>query len=185
MTPSYSTKVIFLSSNEQITKLIRLGQETADPTALVQHQLDAPLDFDLSTVKLDETRQKKASDSLIQANDSRIKTFRDLFTNPELPPQLLGLMKLSKNYFKQRIASEPEGSPAREVFYLFYLLSIAVARIRWDINISKLTDQQQLQAIRSIMGQPWIDGQIRELLAEAREVLRSMPSASRWPKTGI
>ena len=59
------------------------------------------------------------------------------------------------------------------MFYLFYLLSIVVARVRYGANISKLTNLQQLQTINSIVKQPWVENQIRELLAEGRRRISS------------
>jgi len=164
MKESYSTRIMFLSTDEQVSKLMELGREEADPAALVKHQLDAPLDFDLSSVRLTKTQQKRAGDSITQATRSSINTFRDLFTNPEAP---LELLKLSQKFFKQRVASELNASPRQRVFYLFYLLSIAVARIRWGVNISRLTEGEQLHAINSMMKRSWIDGEVRELFADA------------------
>ena len=94
----------------------------------------------------------------------------DLFTNRNPP---LDLLKLSQKFFKHRLALEPHDSIHQKVSYLFYLMSIVAARVRCGVNISKLTNQQQLQTINSIVKQPWVQDQIRELLAEGRRQISS------------
>src|SRR5207245_6819170 len=103
-------------------------------------------------------------ESINQATRSTLNSSRDLFTNPEAP---LELLKLSQKFFKQRVGSELNASPRQRVFYLFYLLSIAVARIRWGVNISRLTEGEQLHAINSMIKRSWVDREIRELFCDA------------------
>jgi len=170
MNETYSTRIMFLSTDEQVSKLMDLGRETQDPTALQQHQMDSPINFDLGTVRESELQRKKTTESFAEATRSSIKTFRDLFTNRNPP---LDLLKLSQKFFKHRLALEPHDSINQKVSYLFYLMSIVVARVRCGVNISKLTNQQQLQTINSIVKQPWVQDQIRELLAEGRQRISS------------
>jgi len=147
-----------------------LGRETQDPIALQQHQMDSPLYFDLGTLTVSELERRKMTESFVAATRSSIKTFRDLFTHRNPP---LELLKVSQKFFKHRLALEQHDSINQKVSYLFYLMSIVVARIRYGVNISKLTNQQQLQTIDSIVKQPWVEGQIRELLAEGRRRISS------------
>src|SRR6266481_4644164 len=126
MNESYSTRIMFLSTDEQVSKLMDLGRETQDPTALQQHQMDSPINFDPGTVTVSELQRKKMDESFAEATRSSIKTFRDLFTNRNPP---LELLKLSQRFFKQRLALEQDDSINQKVSYLFYLLSIVVARV--------------------------------------------------------
>jgi hypothetical protein len=176
MAETYSSKVVFASTAEQISRLLQLDQGTAeswepdDLRSMARHQMAAPLDFDLGSSKLNEPRQKSPGVALTNAARSEINTFEDLFTHSHPP---LELLKLSQKFFKQNVAMHPKGSVEQKVAYLFYLLSIVVARVRAGVKISKLTDDEQRQAIKSMMGQPWVDDEIKELLAEGRKRLAS------------
>src|SRR5439155_26617391 len=151
MNETYSTRIMFLSTDEQVSKLMDLGRETQDPTALQQHQMDSPLNFDLGTVTVSELQRKRTTESFADATRSGIETFRDLFANRNPP---LELLKLSQKFFKYRLALEQGQSINQKVFYLFYLLSIVVARVRYGTNISTLTNLQELQPIISTVNQP-------------------------------
>ena len=78
MNETYSTRIMFLSTDEQVSKLMDLGRETQDPTALQQHQMDSPINFDLGTVRESELQRKKTTESFTAATRSSIKTFRDI-----------------------------------------------------------------------------------------------------------
>jgi hypothetical protein len=162
---AYSTRVMFLSTEEQISKLIKLGTDREDPRILVEHQLDSPLDFALVTIRLSDSNQKKTNDSLAEATRAGINTFRDLFTSPSPP---LELLKLAQKYFKQKLGQR-QVSVEQQAFYLFYLLSILVARIRCRANISRLSEIEQLRAAEALERRPWVDQDLKRLLAEARK----------------
>ncbi len=170
MNESYSTRIMFLSTDAQVSKLMELRRKTQDPAALLQHQMESPLNFDLGTVMVSELQRKKTTESFAEATRSSIETFRDLFTNRNPP---LELLKLSQKFFKHRLALEQGESINQKVFYLFYLLSIVTARVRCRVNISKLTNEQQLRTIKSIVKQTWVGDQIRELLAEGQRRISS------------
>ena len=137
---------------------------------MVQHQLSAPLQFDLGGVELPELEQGPAKQALASATASGIITFTGLFQSSHPP---LPLLRLSQNFFKQNIRRHPQDSPSKKVNYLFYLLSIVTARVRVGANITRLTDAQQLQAIDSMSNRPWVDEQLRQLLAEGRKQITS------------
>jgi len=164
------------STPEQLSVLLKLDPKTSeswgtqDLRALISHQMAAPLDFDLGSVKLSQAQQQTATESLTEANKSNIRTFGELFHAPHPP---LELLRLSQKFFKQNFTNSPKDSPEQKVAYLFYLLSIVAARIRTGVNISKLPDEQQLKVIESLMKRSWVEERIRKLLVEGRKRISS------------
>ena len=172
MKKSYASDVVFLSTPEQISQLLHLDETKPEPwqeddlPAMIQHQMSAPLEFDLGSAKLSGSELKTASESFASATHSNIRTFGELLKNPRPP---LDLLRLSQKFFRQKVKEHPKGSSEQKLSYLFYLLSIVVARIRHGANISRLTDDEQLQAIKSMIKKTWVEEKILELLSEGRK----------------
>jgi hypothetical protein len=80
------------------------------------------------------------------------------------PP--LELLKLSKKFFKSKVPDASSGNPEQKLAYLFYVLSIVVAKVRNGARISNLTEGQLLKAIESMLKRPWVDNEIRDWLAQ-------------------
>ena len=172
MKESYSSRVVFKSTPEQFSRLMRLDEtapeawERGDLAAMVRHQLSATLEFDLNTLKLDARERTELAHSGGAAARSSFRTFGDLF---QASHPRVDLLQFSQRFFKQKVTERAKGSPEQKVVYLFYLLSIVVARIRAGARISKLSDAALLAGIQSIMNRPWVDQQIRELLVEGHK----------------
>lgn len=168
--PSYSSRIVFNSSDEQVSRLIELG-ETAPPqgsdaelAALSQQQMEAVLAPELARLRFAD-KESVAADSFAEAARSGMTTFGELFQTPSPP---LKVLELAKTLFKRRVDKSPEKSAPRQLYYFFYILSIVVARVRAQTNISKLTLDQQLRAVNSILKLPWVDEKMREVLTEGR-----------------
>jgi hypothetical protein len=167
----YASDMLTSSTPEQVSKLFQLDQATPeqwrpeDLRAMVRHQMSAPLEFDLGTVKLSQLEQKTAAESLTDAARSDIKSFGDLLST-DRPP--LELLRLSQKFFKQNVASSSKGSPEQRIAYLFYLLSIVAARTRLKVKTSKLSDMELLNGIQSMVNRTWIDDRVRALLEDGR-----------------
>src|SRR5215471_6746370 len=172
MKKSYAADFVKRSSPERLSVLLKIDPSASDSwgaedlSGLARHQMQAPLDFDLRSVSLERAQQQTASESLTDAGRSNIATFGDLFGNPSPP---LKLLKLAQKFFKQNFVDSPKGSPEQKVAYVFYVLSIVAARVRHNVNISKLADEQQVRAIESIMERSWVSPEIRRLLANGLE----------------
>jgi hypothetical protein len=172
MAESYSSKVVHKSTPEQVSKLMRLDETTPeawqreDLTAMVRHQLSATLEFDLSTLNLDANQQEIVTQSGRGPARSGLRTFGELFQASR--PQV-DLLRLSQKFFKQRVAQNVKGSPEQKVAYLFYLLSILVARIRAGVRISKLPDPELVCGIRSVLNRPWVAQPLKELLLDRQK----------------
>jgi hypothetical protein len=176
----YATDIVSSSTPEQVAKLLQLDQTTPEPwspedlPAMVRHQMSAPLEFDLGSVKLSQLEQKTITELLTGAAGSGVKTFGDLLRSDKPP---LELLKLSQKFFKQNVTSTSKGSPEQKVAYLFYLLSIVAARIRLGVKTSKLSDKELLKGIQSIVSRSWINDQVRELLEDGQRWIA--PESSR------
>jgi hypothetical protein len=130
---------------------------------MVRHQLLAPLEFDLLSLGLNAAEKKSVTHS--GNRQAHLTTFGDLFQAPDPPSALL---KLSHRFFKQKVTNHHTDSSEHKIAYVFYLLSIILARVRTGERISKLTDKQLLDSIQLEASLPWVDPQIKELLVEGR-----------------
>jgi hypothetical protein len=105
-----------------------------------------------------------------------LESLGDLLFHPRPP---LALLKRSKDFFKRQTREYPEGSPAWQVAYLFYLLSIAAAGAS---QITKMAAGDFLQGIAWALGQPWVEVRAKNLLQQAADRLRpGSPSAAGDP----
>src|SRR5881628_631982 len=135
-----STKAVFSSDATKLAKLLHLNASTpdnweaADLPAMFRHQLSAPLNFDLRTMAKTEPEAKTLDKTLTRSATERIRSFRDLLFHRKPP---LELLTLSKEFFKLRTRACEKSSPEWQVAYLFYLLSVIVAKDRYPA-ISKL-----------------------------------------------
>jgi len=138
--------------------------QEADLPALLRHQLSAPLGFDLRTFPGSEAEERTRDESLAEAASASIKTFEDLFFRGDPP---LRLLRLSKDFFKNRIQESPKDSRERRLAYLFYLVSILAAGERADQD-SRLSSGELRKALQWALTQKWVDEQTRALLLRAK-----------------
>lgn len=125
--------------------------------AILQHQLDAPLEFDLS-------RLEHAEASLAGLRGGSIRTFRELLAHARPP---LALLELTRRFAKT-CRSQPEGPVPDEVSTVLYLAAIAAARLAWGQRISRLDDSAFRHALDWALEQSWLDAGVGDLLARAR-----------------
>ena len=122
---------------------------------LLRHQWAAPIEFDLSSVR-DENRDK----ALSAAVESDIRTFSDLLRHPSPP---LDVLKLAKEFFKERAGRSSERHPEQQIAYVFYLLVILTASARLGTAISSLTGRDLARAVAWSLRQSWLQGEVREV----------------------
>jgi hypothetical protein len=179
MEESYSTRLVFKSTPGQVSKLMRLDETRSeawhsdDVAAMVRHQLAAPLELDLD-VSRDTEQKRDAGSSDGGPAQPELRTFGDLF-RAACPP--LDLLQRSQRFFKQQLAERAKNSPDRKVSYLFYLLSIVVARMRAGARISTLSNAELIHSLQSLAQKNWVDPQIRNLLLEALNHIKQEPPA--------
>jgi hypothetical protein len=143
--------------------------------AMLQHQLAAPLAFDLRSQVLAGSQTRSREQTLTGAASIRIETFRDLLTHPAPP---LELLKLAKEFFKWRTRACKKDSPEWRIAYLFYLLTLLAAGTRAS-RISALSSRALLQGARWALEQRWIDPPTRQFIVAASERLVGSAGASR------
>ena len=170
MAESNSSEGVFRSSAEQLAKIINLDEATPDAwseedlAAMLRHQLEAPLQFDLSSVEMTGRQAKSRDETLTGAAKERIKSFEDLLFHQEPP---LELLKLSKEFFKRRLRQCKKDSPEWNVAYLFYLLSILAAGDRIE-QISALTPSELRKAIDWALERKGIEDKTKRLICQGR-----------------
>ncbi len=126
---------------------------------VLEHQLDAPLAVELSTLEPGLTERLGA----MQPNDGPpIRTFRDLLSHPHPPAELL---ELTKRFAKRSRQGAGASLPA-EVASVVYFMAIAVATKRCHRQISGLAPELLQYGLDWIQKQPWLDEGTRRLLHE-------------------
>ena len=165
------TSAIASSDAGQLLRLIGLDEATAtgwalaDAASIFNHQMNAPLDFDLSAEALQGTTTISAFKELPVAQKSGIKTFGQLFQHPSPPIEVL---KLAKDFFKRMVGGYSKNSAEYQVAYVSYVLSVAVARIRHEKRITNLSDANLLKGLDWALSQAWVETSIRKVLDQAR-----------------
>ena len=91
-----------------------------------------------------------------------IRTFRDLFTHPAPPVHLL---QLTKNFAKSHL-KHPESPLPPEIATVLYYSSIITAWVRLNRRISELTAADLKRGLDQVLAEPWLDQDMRQLLAE-------------------
>jgi len=166
---------VFRSDADRLLRLINLDETTPeqwqpeDIAMMVRHQLQAPLEFDLLAVELGRVEAKTRHQALTKASAGRIRSFADLIFHKEPP---LELLRLAKEFFKRRTQDQKKDSPEWQVAYLFYLLSILIARNR-DPKISVLTAAELRRGAEWALSRVWLDDKTREVLAKAQQGLQA------------
>src|SRR5262245_41163569 len=139
--------------------------------AILQHQLNAQLEFDLGAVSAE---LPAGLDAIGVGRAGTLRwavTFRDLLLHHPHPP--LPLLERAKRFAKA-CKSEPGGALPSEVATMLYFACIVVARLRCgDARISALDDTSLARGLEWAAAQPWIDVETRHLMEEGIAHLRS------------
>jgi len=121
-----------------------------------KHQLEAPLNYDLSGVSKDV----EATIAMATQVDPRpLMKFGDLFRHPRPPIELL---QWTKDFAKAHTVGG-NGMPS-EIAAALYYASILLARLRCGRRISELDDAALHRGTSWIIRQPWLDPETREMI---------------------
>src|ERR1051326_6990916 len=173
-----NTKDIQQTDSTRLAELIGLDEsakhlwQPEDLASIFRHQLNAPLDFDLSEVTSD------ARETLMSSRTNTMnppKTFFDLFHHPHPP---IGLLMLAKELGKAN-AREPGGVLPREIGTFLYYLSISVALTRRGERITKFSDDKLRKGFDWCIAQPWMDDATRSLFRKGLKQLRTSNAGKR------
>lgn len=136
-----------------------------DLAEIWQHQLDAPLDFDLAG---DDARQKQRISSLSVTAIRPPKTFRDLLHHPNPPVELL---RLAKEFAKASPKDKNRPLPQQIATALYYA-SIVAAFVHAE-SISTLKESELREGMRWAVAQSWLDKPTHALFEEG---LKKLPA---------
>jgi hypothetical protein len=146
-------KLMSLDANE-----VRVWQ-TEELGAIWRHQLQSPLEFDLTTVDADA---KTTLATLSATAESWPRTFGDLLRHPHPP---MGLLRLTKDFGKLH-RNDPASPLPREIATVLYFAGIVLALTRCGQRISRLDDQFLRAGVEWVIAQPWLDEPTRSLVGE-------------------
>lgn len=135
-------------------------------SAILRHQLDAPLEFDLGD--LSEEYAKVAPPAEAGTLHWRV-TFGELLHHARPP---LPLVERAKRFAKA-CRNHPDGPLPVEVATVLYFALIVVARLRCDgARISALDDAALVDGMQWALAQEWLDERTRALFVGAMEQLQ-------------
>lgn len=127
--------------------------------SVLAHQLKAPLHFDLQGLPPGTRRLLRAACE-VEATETTLSTYGDLFRHPEPP---LILLILVKRYAKAH-QLHPSGVIPPQVAAVLYYGCIALACIRWNRLISSLTNDQLVQGLRTVLSYDWVPNELKPVL---------------------
>jgi hypothetical protein len=160
------TDSIYSIRAESLAKMMDAGSGgnelwlPAELGAILEHQLSAPIEFDLDHPDYGSAGRVGA---IAGAADPPIKTFRDLFTHPHPPVELLESVKR----FAKQCRCRPDSPLPDEVSTVLYFLSIVVAAQRCGCRITGLNDEALQHGLEWVSSQSWIDQSTLRLFGEA------------------
>ena len=163
-----------LKKTRSLAKMIDLG---ADPQGLwepeelgtiLEHQLAAPLEFEVIGVDRAELRKLRFESN----TPDEIETFGDLLRHPQPPVALLELTK----QFAKASCGHPERPLPDEVAAVLYVTSIVVALVRCGKRITRLGNDGLQYGLDRALRQTWLDESTRKLLEEGRRWVEARKS---------
>lgn len=133
-----------------------LAWDSGELSAIMQHQLSAPLVFDRNEVGCDS-----------------IDSFEALFSHDNPPVELLRLVKV----FAKTAKSDGGQSIPEEVATVLYYTSIAIAHTRCRHRISTMADERVINGLLWIVNQAWVDKKFKTFVAGLTKDLRRQVDA--------
>jgi hypothetical protein len=151
--------------------LIDFGREDAlwtvrDLESILQHQLDAEIDFDLT--RFGASRAEDLRQQMGSVEGPAIRTFRDLLAHPSPPVDLLDATRR----FAKSCRSRADGPLPEEIATVLYFASAVAAMVKCGRRISRLDDEGLCYALDWALEQPWLDASLRDLFERGRQTLK-------------
>ena len=166
---------VFYTDAQALAKMLDTNDaglwESEDLGAMLEHQLDAPLEDELGV--LDPGLAARLSASAAHG-DKPLRSFRDLFCHPHPSVELLELAKR----FAKRCRNQADSPLPDELSTLLYLLAITIAWTKCGRHISRLDHQALQYGLDWALDRPWLDRTTRALLAEGWKTIKAEVSQS-------
>ncbi len=134
----------------------------AELGAIYEHQLGAPLAFDLSNLSPDAQTSAIVSR---QSSAAPLETFADLLNHPHPPLELLQYVK----EFSKASQSSPDHPLPGDVATVLYFATILIARLRLRQQISQVDNAALDKALHWCLARPWLDAATRSLFQQGLE----------------
>ncbi|MEX2216846.1 MAG: hypothetical protein WD768_22225 [Phycisphaeraceae bacterium] len=147
---------------DEIFKALRLPASPdsewseSDLREMLQHALDAPLVSQVAQT-IDEA-VRPALEKLTQQTTPAIQCLRDLFKHPQVPRDLLAVVK----DFAKVSADHPTRPLPRDLTRVLYYAVIVAAKQQGE-DISSLSETSLRKSTRWALEQPWLDADLKEL----------------------
>ncbi len=145
-------------------------------TAILEHQLAAPIDFDLSRF---DPAPSHSMLLLTSPDGPPIRTFDELFRHPHPPVEILELTKR----FAKECRSRRDGPVPDEIATILYTLSIVTALTKCGRRITKADNQTLRHSLDWALSQPWVDKSTRGLLREGYAAMSTLDKGAMSEKT--
>ena len=167
-------QTIFMTRPEGLARILALDDtsdlwEPNELRAIWQHQLSAPLELDLCSVKSSNTSRFKKT---VEAEPFHDKSFADLIAHPNPPVELL---KLAKEFAKHTL-KHSEDAQLKEIASALYYASYAAGIVRCGKKIGSMEDDELTPGFKWALKQAWLDDQTKRLVSEAIDVLQKKTS---------
>ena len=156
----------------RLDRLMAMGLHAGQPwtdrelRAVLEFHLDAPL-----RVESRPGSPPSASPTPVAARKEPrpdLPTIRTLLRHERPPLDLLERVK----FFGKANAAASDGDVPREVGLVLYYAAIAVARLRRQKRISRLTDARLRQSLEWMLEQAWVPGDLKAVVRKATEALQ-------------
>ncbi len=166
-----SSNTIFMSGPEGLARMLELDDphkalwDSEETRAIWHHQLQAPLETDLSTLDSPHSTEIR---SLAESQPFLSRSFGEFFEHPHPPAGLLRLIK----EFAKRTLNESEDAQLKAIATALYYTSYAAGLARCGTRIGTQEDEELVRGFTWGLKQNWLDAQTKALLKRALEVLR-------------
>ncbi len=161
------------TSRDALSRLLTLDRseqsvwEAADLHAILCHQLDAEVEFDLT--HFGGVAKETMASVAASGDATKPRTFGQLLTEAAPPLEMLDMIR---RFAKRSRTQGLEGMP-EEIATVLYYAAIAAARLRHRESISKLDDAALMDGIDWALQQSWVAEPLRDLFSETIEAIRS------------
>ena len=165
-----ASNTIFLSGPASLARILDEDKPDAavwkpqEMSAMWQHQLRAPFEEDLATVR---SRAVHAFQNSPEAASYKNKSFAEVLHGSKVP---LVLLKALKDLAKQML-KEAEDAQLKEIAAALYYASYAVAMIQHGQKLGGMSEHELRGGFEWAIGRVWLDETTAMMIRQALEVL--------------